>query len=103
MKTTSKKRRVKVTSKTTKPKPPPPLKKTNTGSAGGEPDLLPLTAQVNTFTQAHNVAQDQGLSLGSVLDTVNQLADTMRPSPSTFIPRLGTSTSGDSEYNEYGE
>ena len=51
-----KKRKVKTVVK--KPK----KTKATTANKGGEPDLVPLTAQVNTFNQIHALAQDQGLS-----------------------------------------
>ena len=52
-------------------------------------------AQINTFEQAQSLAVDQGLSLGSILDEVQEYANT-RPPPNIPIPRVQNSIDGDS-------
>ena len=53
-------------------------------------------SQLNTFEQAQYVAEDQGLSLGSILDEVNGYANTMRPPPNIPMPTVQNSNDGDS-------
>ena len=52
-------------------------------------------SQINTFEQAQTIAEDQGLSLGSILEEVNEYAN-MRPPPNIPIRMVQNFIDGDS-------
>ena len=79
-----------------KPKKPVGKKSKKISGTGLEPDLVQIRAQVASSSHTQSSSQDQGYSLGSLLNDVSDYAGSMRPPPAAPIPRVPRSISGDS-------